>query len=219
MLGANELFEQYQNYAKALALTFARRLGSRRVRSEDIVQWGLAGLFEAARRYNPESTVSFETFAYYRVRGAIYDEMRKLSMMPRSSRRKAAEMRGQDEYLQNEVPDFDPRISDGEQASRVRDAIRGLGAVFLASQLTSEDGEDPLAQIADKSDDDEPADRELMEKVRVAMAALPDRQRTVLEQFYVKGKSMSEIAIELGVNKATISREHSRAVERLRELV
>jgi RNA polymerase sigma factor for flagellar operon FliA len=219
VLGANELFEQYQNYATALAHTFARRLGSRRVRTEDIVQWGLAGLFEAAQRFNPEGTVTFETFAYYRVRGAIYDELRKLSMTPRSARRKAAQMRGQDEYLQNEVPDFDPRLSDGEQTVRVREAIRGLGAVFLASQLASEDGEDPLDRIAEPESDEEPIDRELLEKVKRAVATLPERQRRVLEEFYVKGRSMSELAVELGVNKATISREHSRAVEKLREAV
>jgi RNA polymerase sigma factor FliA len=198
---AHELFEQYENYGKAIAHTFAKRLASKRVSTENIVQWGLAGLYEAARRFNPESSVTFETFAYYRIRGAIHDELRKLSLTPRT-RRKAAEQRGQDEYLQSEVPDFDPRLSDAEQASRVRDAIRGLGAVFLASQLATEDGEDPLAQVA---------------KTRAAVAKLPERQRVVLQAFYVEHRSMSELATTLGVNKATVSREHSRAVSALRE--
>jgi len=217
VLSASELFEQYQNYAKALSHTFARRLGSRRIATEDIVQWGLTGLFEAAQRFNPDSSVTFETFAYYRVRGAIYDELRKLSMMPRSTRRRAAELRGQDEFTQSEVAGRDPNISDVEQARQVRDAIRGLGAIFLASQLATEDGEDPLDNIAAKSDDDEVADRELIAKTRTAMAALPERQQKILSEFYVKGRSMTEIATELGVNKATVSREHSRAVLELRE--
>jgi RNA polymerase sigma factor FliA len=213
---AHELFEQYENYGKAIAHTFAKRLASKRVSTENIVQWGLAGLYEAARRFNPESSVTFETFAYYRIRGAIHDELRKLSLTPRT-RRKAAEQRGQDEYLQSEVPDFDPRLSDAEQASRVRDAIRGLGAVFLASQLATEDGEDPLAQVAAEEEPDEPSNRELIAKTRAAVAKLPERQRVVLQAFYVEHRSMSELATTLGVNKATVSREHSRAVSALRE--
>ncbi len=216
MLSPSELFEQYQNYGKALSHTFAKRLGSRRIATEDILQWGMTGLWEASQRFNPEGTVTFETFAYYRVRGAIYDELRKLSMTPRSTRRKAAEMRGQDEYLQSEVPTFDPRASDADQARTMRDAIRGLGAVFLASQLTSEDGENPLENIAEPEKDD-PVDRELIGKTKIAMQSLPERQRTVLMEFYVKGRSMSEIADTLGVNKATVSREHARAVEQLRD--
>ncbi len=219
MLSASELFEQYQNYAKALSHTFARRLGSRRIATEDIVQWGLTGLFEAAQRFNPESTVTFETFAYYRVRGAIYDELRKLSMMPRSTRRRAAEMRGQDEFTQSEVPGRDPNVDDVEQARQVRDAIRGLGAIYLASQLASEEGEDPLDNIAATSDEDDVENRELIAKTRVAMSALPERQRMILTEFYVKGRSMTEIAAELGINKATVSREHARAVLELRDRI
>jgi len=216
---ANELFEQYQGYARALAHTLGKRLGSRRVAREDLVQWGMTGLWEAAQRFNPEGSVSFETFAYYRVRGAIFDELRKLSMMPRSARRRIQASRGQDEFTQSEVPAFDPRIADGEQATQVRDAIRGLGAIFLASQLaTDEEGGDPLANIAEE-ERDEPVDRELIDKVREATAKLPERQRQVLDGFYVKGRSMTELAQELGVNKATISREHARAVTALRDAV
>ena len=54
------------------------------VSREDLIQAGVLGLMEAMRRYDPSRGIKFETFASRRIRGAMLDELRNLSWLPRS---------------------------------------------------------------------------------------------------------------------------------------
>ena len=52
---------------------------------DELVQVGMIGLIEAARSFNPTKGVAFESFAHTRIRGAMIDEVRRLSFLPRSA--------------------------------------------------------------------------------------------------------------------------------------
>ena len=51
---------------------------------DDLFNIGVIGLMDALKKYDPSKKVSFETYAYTRIRGTIYDEVRKTSPMSRS---------------------------------------------------------------------------------------------------------------------------------------
>ncbi len=55
----------------------------------DLVSSGVFGLIDAIERFDPERGVKFETFAVPRIRGAVYDGLRKLDWVPRSVRSRA----------------------------------------------------------------------------------------------------------------------------------
>jgi RNA polymerase sigma factor for flagellar operon FliA len=57
---------------------------------EDLYGWGCCGLMDAIERYDVLKGIQFETFATYRVFGAMYDEMRKIDWTPRLARKRAA---------------------------------------------------------------------------------------------------------------------------------
>src|SRR5262245_45487408 len=77
------LVEAYQDYAHAIAAEVCRKLPSQLERSELEAAADL-GLVEAAQAFDPTRGVLFKTFAYYRIRGAVYDALRKMAWFSKS---------------------------------------------------------------------------------------------------------------------------------------
>ncbi|MCA9759897.1 MAG: hypothetical protein KDA27_29135, partial [Candidatus Eisenbacteria bacterium] len=142
----NPYFEQHRSFAKAQAHLVAKRL-PKHVSMDDILAFAERGLWEASERFDPKRHNSFVTFAYYRIRGAIYDEVRRLSLVPRSALKAIAQLAAQDDYLENSVPAPRPGDPPAEQARQLSETIRGLGAVFLASQVRDDDGEERIDAV------------------------------------------------------------------------
>src|SRR5262245_10160555 len=78
-----ELISDGQALVQSLVTKVCRSIPMR-VDRDDLVSYGEIGLAEAARDFDPEQGVSFTTFAYYRVRGAIYDGLSKMSWTSRA---------------------------------------------------------------------------------------------------------------------------------------
>lgn len=211
----NQFFEQHRGFAKAQAHLLAQRL-PRHVSREDILSFAERGLWEASERFDPERHNSFVTFAYYRIRGAIYDEIRRLSLVPARVLKAITQLAAQDDYLENGVPAPRPGDSAKDQANQLSDTIRGLGAVFLASQVRDDDGNERIDAVDDRDPADAVIDKDLSAKLREIKQTLPDRQRQILKLHYEEFVSFTDIAKKMNVNKATISREHGRAIEAMK---
>ena len=84
----NGLVEQYMPLVKTVVGRLAMSLPSH-VNSDDLYSAGLVGLLNAVRRFNPQNGSSFETYARVRIRGAVFDELRRLDWVPRSVHDKA----------------------------------------------------------------------------------------------------------------------------------
>ncbi|GFR35582.1 hypothetical protein TCEA9_13940 [Thermobrachium celere] len=52
---------------------------------DDLVSYGIIGLIDAIEKYDPSKGIKFETYATLRIKGAIIDELRKISWMPKSA--------------------------------------------------------------------------------------------------------------------------------------
>ena len=109
----SQLVEQHLSLVQALARKVKRTLGtSRAIDLEDLVAYGSKGLVEAAERFDARQGVAFSTFAYYRIRGAMYDGLRTMGWYSRADyARYRAEERA-NEYLRS-------------QADREGGAVRG----------------------------------------------------------------------------------------------
>src|ERR1700745_3198115 len=77
------LIEQHRPYVRVLAVEVAKGLPSH-IELDELISCGNLGLVEAAERYEPRYGVTFQTFAYYRIKGAIYDGLRKMGPMSRT---------------------------------------------------------------------------------------------------------------------------------------
>ncbi len=80
---AHQLAETHRPYAHALAADILKKLPAH-VEKDDVQASAELGLMEAARSFDARPGVQFKTFAYYRIRGAIYDGLRKATWFSRA---------------------------------------------------------------------------------------------------------------------------------------
>ncbi|MDH3201550.1 MAG: sigma-70 family RNA polymerase sigma factor [Myxococcales bacterium] len=165
---------------------------------DDLVAFGFGGLLEAQYRFDPARGVRFQTFAYHRVRGAMLDGVRKMTHLPRRAHerlRKSAET----------PPTALPKA-----------AATPLDKVFarVSAGLTTAG---PLhGSLGEESPESTLLKNESVARLLAAIAGLSDRQRTLVRGYYFEGRSIDDIAHELGISKSWASRIHTSALAELR---
>jgi RNA polymerase sigma factor for flagellar operon FliA len=209
----SQILEKYGPYVRSLAAQVRKQFGGQ-FDMEELVAWGQVGLLEASERFDPKVGANFLTFAHYRIKGAIYDGLRKMGVLkggPAVSDRANA-------FLGN-LADRDSRGGMGGLEADVNEisaAVTGLAMVF-ATSLEAGDG----GQI---SDDSLPADErieleQMRRRVRAAIDKLTEKEKKLLQGYYFQNKTLEEAGAEIGQSKSWASRLHARAVERLKQLL
>jgi RNA polymerase sigma factor for flagellar operon FliA len=186
---------------------------------EDLRAYGVQGLLEAADRFDATRGTSFSGFAYYRVRGAILDGMRKTGWYSRGDYiRYRAEERA-NEYLRN-VADRSaegaPAPAPTEQVLEdIATVLDGIVTVHVASFGEAEESE--LADERLPAADEVLGNREIQSKVRKAVATLPNSERRLMELYYFEDKNLAEAGEVMGLSKSWVCRLHARAINLLRD--
>src|SRR4051812_23564297 len=123
---ANRLIEEHLSLVQALARKVKKTVGAS-IELDDLVAYGSKGLVEAADRFDARPGVAFTTFAYYRIRGAMFDGLRTMGWYSRADyARYRAEERA-NEYLQSHADR--PQGLAAAGASKAADAQETLAAV------------------------------------------------------------------------------------------
>jgi RNA polymerase sigma factor for flagellar operon FliA len=192
----------------------------------DLVQDGVIGLIDAARRFEESRGIKFETFAERRVRGAMIDALRK-DAWPRGVRRVRRELEAAREKLRASLG-HEPSLADlaaevGSDEQRLGKVIVRINTIEQTSPLSCADHVDesqlPAVMVPTEPERPDTAYQktETRERVQKALAALPARERRVISLYYYGEVTMKEIGAELGVNESRVSQLHARALRRLRE--
>lgn len=206
----DRLVEEHLSVVRSIAGQIARGLPSQ-VQMDDLVSAGTRGLIEAADRFDPARGVGFVTFAYYRIRGAIFDDIRRMTWLPRRTWHKSRFSEKVDEVAETAAPEGVPPA--GEEAARaVGTALSEIAVAYVATvesfDRTPAAGESPEG-AAEAS--------ESRGQVRAAISALPEKERTLLELHYFEDLTLQEAGERLGLSKSWASRLHTRALRLLRE--
>jgi RNA polymerase sigma factor for flagellar operon FliA len=192
----------------------------------DLVQDGVIGLIDAARRFEESRGIKFETFAERRVRGAMIDALRK-DAWPRGVRRVRRELEAAREKLRATLG-HEPSLADlaaevGSDEQRLGKVIVRINTIEQTSPLSCADhlDESQLPAVMVPTEPERPdtayEKTETRERVQKALDALPVRERRVISLYYYAEVTMKEIGAELGVNESRVSQLHARALRRLRE--
>jgi RNA polymerase sigma factor FliA len=212
------ILEKYGPYVRSLASQVRKQFNSQ-IELDELMAYGQVGLLEAAERFDPKVGANFLTFAHYRIKGAIFDGLRKMGVLRGSDARTAYVGERATSYLGN-LADRDQggnrRGSVDDDVREISSAVTGLAMVFA----TSLEGSEGL-QLSDGA---MPADErleveQLKRRVRAAIGTLPDKERKLLEGYYFQGKTLEEAGAEIGQSKSWASRLHARAVERLKDIL
>ncbi len=214
---AQVLIDQGQALVRSLAIQIARSSGMR-VDLDDLVAYGQLGLAEAARSWRSEQGTQFTSFAYYRIRGAIYDGLHKMSGTSRSAYRRLRQSQLAEGVLRevNETPEL---ASDGTVDREVqwfRQITDKLAVVYFSS-LSQERGDWEGEQFADPGVPPpvQVASREIGEKLRRMIDTLPPDESRLIRKVYYEGKTLQEAATSLGISKSWASRLHAKTLGHL----
>lgn len=191
------------------------------VSRDDLVSAGMLALAMSAKGFDASRGVPFGRFAAIRIRGALTDELRTMDWASRAVRGKAREI----ESARNELAAMLGRTpSRDEIAHTMGVAVHDLDSVEADVQrasvlsiqgLTDNDGADLLSD-RDAGPEGLLLHREQLGILRDAIAELPDRLRTVVEQYFFAQRKMADIAAELGVTESRVSQLRSEALVMLR---
>lgn len=209
----DELIAQHMPYAASIASRVYQSLSSV-VEYDEVLCSARLGLLEAAKRYDEGMGVDFKTFAYYRIKGAIYDGLRKAGWIPRTLYAKLKFEEAANDYLQfmshnaeqAGVP-FDP--SEHE----VSETVNSLASIYIISLDSSEDldVEDTDAPNMEKNVEM----RQIRLHMREAINSLPPVEKKLIKMYYFQNKTLAEVGEELHLSKSWTSRLHARALSLL----
>ena len=211
-----ELIESGQGLVVSIAARVSRNIPVK-VDMEDLIAYGEVGLAEAARDYDPSLGTRFTTFAFYRVRGAIYDGVAKMSWTSRARYRRLKYEQMANEALAQEAESAPPNANLQSEATWLRDVTEKLGAVFLASQADDGRGirdstiEDPHAPSGPAI----VAQREIVAKLGELINTLPRQEQRLIRAVYFDGETLQHAASALGISKSWASRMHAKALDHL----
>jgi len=219
---------EYSPMVKYVANRIARRLPPH-IEVEDLISVGVMGLIDAIEKYDPARGAKFKTYAEFRVRGAILDELRSMDWVPRSIRQKASQI---DAVIQKLQAKFGRPPEDEEVAKKLGVSLdqffdtlnetRSMPVLSLDDlNIVKETGgqQSLLDCLAGKVDADPQVQfrlNELKEIIAKTIDTLPEKERLVISLYYYKELTMSEIGVVLNVTESRVSQIHSRTMFRLR---
>ncbi len=215
----NRLVEQHLPLVQAIARKVKKSIGAS-VEMEDLVGYGSKGLVEAAERFDSRHGVAFSTFAYYRIRGAMYDGLRSMGWYSRADyARYRAEERA-NEYLRNRADREGAARAEGappapDAAAALTEVSEILSAVATV-HITSLEAASAVPDESRPAPDLAVDGQRMGARIRQAVAALPDKERRLMELYYFADKNLEQAGAEMGLSKSWACRLHARAVELLR---
>ena len=215
----NDRLMEHIGLVKRVALHLKTRLPNF-MEIDELIQVGTIGLIEAAKSFDNSKGVEFEIFARTRIRGAILDQVRKLSYLPRSAmvnirdHNEATAVLSSElgrEPSQTELAEFMGK--DLESFHKERTHAYRFQTVSLESQVM-DDVEIPSNEINEPESD--LADAQLLNALEGSIESLPERDKTIISLYYVEEMNLKEIGAVLDISESRVSQILSSTVKKLR---
>ena len=223
-----EVIIRYSPMIKYVANRIAMRLPPH-IEVDDLISVGVLGLMDAISKYDSSRGAKFKTYAEFRVRGAILDELRSLDWVPRSIRQKASKVdkvvQGLQAKLRRTPEDEEVAQEMGLSLDQFHETLNETKSIPIFSLedlgIAKESGDqqsllDCLAGKADADPQTQIRLVELKEIIAKAIDALPEKERLMVSLYYYEELTMKEIGAVLDITESRVSQIHSKAVYRLR---
>ncbi len=207
-----------------LVLSIIKRFAGRDETADDLFQVGCIGLIKAIDNFNTEQGVKFSTYAVPMIIGEIRRYLRDNNTIrvARSVRDTAYRALQAKEELQKKT-NREPTISEiakavGETEEAVSAALEAIVEPVSLYDPVYNDGGDSVYVVDQLCDENSSTDVWLEDiALREALKRLGDREKRIISMRFYKGKTQMEIADEIGISQAQVSRIEKSAIERIRK--
>ena len=191
---------------------------------DDLVHAGILGLFDASQKFNPRKQVAFSSYAKHRIKGAILDSLRQLDWASRDLRRRHKQIEAATRELaavlqrtptQAEVAE---KMGVGDERwRRMMMELRNVGLVSASGR--SQDRDEPSPPDPHAEPGTQPDNMCCREQLKgyldLALKALPERYRQVVQLYYSREMTMREIGEMMGINESRVSQIHKSALQKM----
>jgi RNA polymerase sigma factor FliA len=214
----NKLVEKYRPFVKIIAYKVFKTLPNS-VDFSDLTSYGYLGLMDAIEKFDSKRNIKFETYASFRIRGAILDGVRELDWLPRTLRTKIKKS-NENGY---ESDEYDDGFSKNEKnKADCQDQVNySIFSLDDASQIEKEmRPSDKNSLFNNDNYFTSPADfivrleNELF--LTKAITNLKKHEKKVVYLYYFRGKTFKEIGNEIGVTESRVSQIHKKALKSLK---
>ena len=206
-----------------LVLSIVQRFTGRKENLDDLFQVGCIGLCKAVDHFNVELEVKFSTYAVPMIIGEIRRYLRdnnsiRISRSVRDLAYRALQVK--EEILRTKQREA--TISEiaellGTTERQVGEAMEAIVEPISIYEPVYNDGGDSL-YVIDQLADNRSSDDSWLESIalRDAIKRLGEREQMIISMRYFKNRTQSEIAAEIGISQAQVSRLEKAALEKMR---
>lgn len=223
----DELILTYAPLIKYIATRLASRLPAH-VALDDLISSGIIGLIDAIDKFDLAKNVQFKTYAEFRIKGAMLDEIRALDWVPRS-------VRGKSSQLENAYHVMEQKLG---RAATDEEMTQYMGITLAEFHVLLDETKTVTFMDIDLLKQNSPEMRganfdDLLEQTNIdpftalsfaqirglvaqAITELSEKEKLVISLYYFEELTMKEIGLVLDYTESRISQMHSKAVLRLR---
>jgi RNA polymerase sigma factor FliA len=220
------LVEKYSPLVNYVVQHFSSQLPSS-VQKDELISYAYEGLLDAIEKYDDSREIKFETYASWRIKGAVIDALRSEDHVSRSMRSKVKKIERAFSYLEQEkqrtvsIEEVSEYLQiDSQEINRtLQDYAKATVSSIDQETTDSENQPTSLVNIIEDDKIQTPHEHvnELHMKQTLAktIEQLPEKEKLVVSLYYFEELKFNEIAEVLEVSVPRISQLHSRAITRL----
>ncbi|TCP30308.1 RNA polymerase sigma-28 (SigD/FliA/WhiG) subunit [Scopulibacillus darangshiensis] len=199
------------------------------ISSDDLISHGLYGLYDALEKFDESRELKFDTYASFRIRGAIIDGLRKEDWMPRSLRERCKKIEAaieklEQKYMRNVTLDEVAEELDLPTNAICAAVSEGIYANVLSldDEIGHDRGDQLVQGIEDRNvvhPDESLVKDEEYQELAMEIAHLNEKEQLVISLFYNEELTLTEIGYILNLSTSRISQIHSKAIFKLRKFL
>ncbi|MBR7038923.1 MAG: SigB/SigF/SigG family RNA polymerase sigma factor [Oscillospiraceae bacterium] len=205
-----------------LVLSIVQRFAGRGEDADDLFQIGVIGLMKAINNFDMSKEVRFSTYCVPMIAGELRRHLRdhgqiRVSRSLRDLAYKAIQARDRLTHALGREPDIDEIAAEvGMPRADITVALESISDPISLYEPVYSDSGDTLYVMDQLSDHESDESWIAQFSIRDAIRALGDREKTILRLRYYQGRTQTEVAREIGISQAQVSRLEKNAIAKIK---
>ena len=214
----DDMVVHYRPFVESIASKVIKSLKIR-VSRDDLVAYGYEGLLQAWERYDKaKGQAAFSSFAYYRVRGAMYDGCRREGWVPRQ-RKKAAKTQAAINDQMARTAQARAQAPQPKTLAQSVDRVASTIGSALTVMLVEESDLEAVVTPYQPSQSENLYQKQVNEQLNIAISQLDEVERQLIKRHHYLGEPLAQVGRDLGLSTSWCSRMHTRAIDRIRDIL